>query len=476
MTLPEIAAVVGGEVHDDPGVSVSGPAFVDSRVAEQQGLFVAVRGERVDGHEYVDRAIAAGAVAVLANAPVGAPAVVVDDVMASLAALARHVASRLPALRVVAVTGSQGKTGTKDLLTQVLSESGTTVATIGSLNNEIGLPLTVLRADTDTRYLVVEMGSRGIGHLSYLCDIARPDVSLVLNVGKAHLGEFGTQADIARAKGELVEALRPEGTAVLNADDPLVSAMAGCTLGRVVSYGQSGAADLRLTNLNLDALGRPDFDLVAAEGEEHVRLQLLGEHQAGNAAAAAAVATVVGVPLAQAARSLGTLSTGSRWRMELHELEGGITVVNDAYNANPDSMRAALETLAAIGRGRSHPARTIAVLGEMRELGESSRQEHDAVGRLAVRLDINQLVVVGEAARPIHLEARLEGPWAEESVFVRDNVEAVAWLRENLVAGDVVLFKASRAAELESVANAVIAQASVTGRAGGAEGPEDSDR
>ncbi len=247
-------------------------------------------------------------------------------------------------------------------------------------------------------------------------------------------------------------------------------------MGRVVSYGQSGAADLRLTNLNLDALGRPDFDLVAAEGEEHVRLQLLGEHQAGNAAAAAAVATVVGVPLAQAARSLGTLSTGSRWRMELHELEGGITVVNDAYNANPDSMRAALETLAAIGGRRSNPTRTIAVLGEMRELGESSRQEHEAVGRLAVRLDINQLVVVGEAARPIHLEARLEGPWAEESVFVRDNVEAVAWLRENLVAGDVVLFKASRAAELVSVANAVIAQGSVTGRAGGAEGPEDSDR
>jgi len=243
----------------------------------------------------------------------------------------------------------------------------------------------------------------------------------------------------------------------------------------VVTYGRSEGADLRLTNLHLDAFGRPDFDLVAAEAEEHVHLQLLGEHQAGNAAAAAAVATLVGVPLAQVASSLGTLSTGSRWRMELHELAGGLTVVNDAYNANPDSMRAALETLAAIGRGRSHPARTIAVLGEMRELGESSRQEHDAVGRLAVRLDINQLVVVGEAARPIHLGACLEGSWAEESVFVRDHAEAVAWLRENLAAGDVVLFKASRDAELEKVANAMIGAASLLGKDGAGE-PEESDR
>ena len=455
MTLPEIAAVVGGEVHDDPGVSVSGPAFVDSRVAEQQGLFVAVRGERVDGHEYVDRAIAAGAVAVLANAPVGAPAVVVDDVVASLAALARHVASRLPALRVVAVTGSQGKTGTKDLLGQVLSSVGTTVATLGSFNNQLGLPLTVLRADTDTRFLVLEMGARGVGHIRDLCGVAPPSVGLVLNVGKAHMGEFGSQEAIAQAKGELVESLPVDGVAVLNADDPMVVAMADRTPATVRTFGESDGAAVRLADLVLDARGRPGFDLVADGRTAHVQLQLLGEHQAGNAAAAAAVATALGMDLDAVAQALSRATNASRWRMEVHDRVDGVTVVNDTYNANPDSMRVALKTLAALGRGRGG-ARTVAVLGEMRELGESSREEHDAVGRLAVRLDISQLLVVGEPARAIHLGACLEGSWGGESVFVPDHDAALAWLQGFLEPGDVVLVKASRAAALERVAEALL--------------------
>jgi len=256
-----------------------------------------------------------------------------------------------------------------------------------------------------------------------------------------------------------VEALRPGGTAVLNADDPLVRAMGSLTGARVLTYGESVDADVRLDDLHLDELGRSRFDLVAAGDRHHVRLQLLGEHQASNAAAAATVATAVGVPLARVACSLGEATSASSWRMELSELPNGLIVVNDAYNANPDSMRAALKTLAAIGRGRGAPSRTVAVLGEMRELGESSREEHDTIGRLAVRLDINQLLVVGEAARPMHLGACLEGSWAEESVFVRDNEEALAWLRRHLSAGDVVLFKASRAAELEKVAEAVIGEA-----------------
>jgi len=455
MTLPEIAAVVGGEVHDDPGVSVSGPAFVDSRVAEQQGLFVAVRGERVDGHEYVDRAIAAGAVAVLANAPVGAPAVVVDDVMASLAALARHVASRLPALRVVAVTGSQGKTGTKDLLGQVLSSVGTTVATLGSFNNQLGLPLTVLRADADTRFLVLEMGARGVGHIRDLCGVAPPSVGLVLNVGKAHMGEFGSQEAIAQAKGELVESLPVDGVAVLNADDPMVAAMADRTPATVRTFGESDGAAVRLADLVLDATGRPGFDLVTEGRTAHVQLQLLGEHQAGNAAAAAAVATALGMDLDAVAQALSRATNASRWRMEVHDRVDGVTVVNDAYNANPDSMRVALKTLAALGRGRGG-ARTVAVLGEMRELGESSREEHDAVGRLAVRLDISQLLVVGEPARAIHLGACLEGSWGGESVFVPDHDAALAWLQAFLEPGDVVLVKASRDAALERVAEALL--------------------
>jgi UDP-N-acetylmuramoyl-tripeptide--D-alanyl-D-alanine ligase len=316
------------------------------------------------------------------------------------------------------------------------------------------------------------MGARGEGHLTYLCDIAPPDVALVLNVGKAHLGEFGSQDRIARAKGELVAVLGPDGVAVLNADDVLVLAMAERTAGRVVTFGESPAADVRLENLAVDSLGRPRFDLAftapGATGQaiqgvsQHVELPLVGEHQAGNAAAAAAVAAAVGISPPEIADALRRVRLQSRWRMELHELPTGVTVINDAYNASPDSMRAALKTLAAIGRGRSPRARTVAVLGEMRELGEAGREEHDAVGRLAVRLDISQLLVVGEPAHALHLGASLEGSWDEESVFVPDTDEALRWLRANLVPGDVVLVKASRAAGLERVAEALVTEAAQT--------------
>lgn len=457
LTLPEIAAVVGGTVHDDPeGVTVSAPAFIDSRVAERDGLFVALSGERVDGHDYAGTAVGAGAAAVLGSRPVGVPAVVVDDVTAALAALARHVVAQLRDLTVVGLTGSQGKTSTKDLLAQVLARAGRTVATFGSFNNEIGMPLTALRADVRTQFLVLEMGARGIGHIRELCELTPPTVGLVLNVGKAHLGEFGSQEAIAQAKGELVESVVEGGTAVLNADDPLVSAMASRTAQRVLTFGESAHADVRLENLTTDAMTRPSFDLVTADGSRaHVSLQGLGEHQAGNAAAAAAVALALGMGLDEIATALGKAANLSRWRMEVHERADGVTVLNDAYNANPDSMRVALKSLAEIGRGRPG-ARTVAVLGEMRELGAAAREEHDTVGRLAVRLDIHQLVVVGDAARPIHLGACLEGSWGGESVFVDDNDAALAWLRGNLASGDVVLLKASRAAALEQVAAALL--------------------
>jgi len=414
-------------------------------------------GENADGHDYAEAALAGGAAAVLGTRPVAGPTVVVADPLDAVAALARHVLAQLPDVRVVALTGSQGKTSTKDLLAQVLAAAGTTVATAGSFNNELGLPLTVLRADAETEYLVLEMGARGIGHLAPLCEIAPPDLSLVLNVGKAHLGEFGSQEDIARAKGEIVEALAPDGLAVLNADDPLVMGMASRTSARVLTFGESAAADVRLAEVDLDDLGRPGFELVAGEETAHVELSLVGEHQAQNAVAAAAVALGVGMPLAQVTAALSAARPASRWRMEVTERADGLTVINDAYNANPDSMRAALKALAAVGRGRGPDTRTVAVLGEMRELGEAALEEHDAIGRLAVRLDISRLVVVGEAARPMHLGASLEGSWADESVFVADNDEALAWLREHVRPGDVVLLKASRAAALETVAEALLA-------------------
>ena len=462
MTLPEIADVVGGTPVHDPGVIVDGPAFLDSRVAERRGLFVAIVGERVDGHDYAAAALSGGAAAVLSSRDTGLPGVVVDDPVAALAALARHALAALRAvtdIRVVALTGSQGKTSTKDVLAQVLAAAGTTVATYGSFNNELGLPLTVLRADAATRFLVLEMGARHVGDLTASCAVAPPLVSLVLNVGKAHMGEFGSQEAIARAKGEIVEALPPAdkgGVAVLNADDPLVSAMAARTSARVTRFGSSRDADVRFEDVRLDDLGRATYDLVVGDERRTVSLGLIGEHHATNTTAVAATALALDVPIDTVVEALATVTATSPARMELLERPDGVTVINDAFNANPDSMRAALKTLAAIGRGRP-TARTVAVLGEMLELGASSREEHDALGRLVVRLDIHQLVVVGEGAKPIHLGACLEGSWGGESVFVPDPDAALAWLRAHLAPGDVVLFKSSKAAQVRRVADAVMA-------------------
>ncbi len=461
MTLSEIAETVGGVVVNDVGGMVSGPAFVDSRSPERSGLFVAVVGERVDGHDYVEQALEGGAVAVLSTRDTGKPGVVVADAVVALGRLARHVLGRLTGLRVVALTGSQGKTGTKDLLAQVLASRETTVATHGSFNNEIGLPLTVLRADSGTRFLVLEMGARHVGDLRASCETAPPDVSVVLNVGKAHLGEFGSREAIASAKGELVEALGERGVAVLNADDPLVAAMASRTTARTVTFGTAEDADVRFEDVQVDDLGRPTFELLAGPREARQRtrvsLGLVGEHHVANAAAAAAVALTLGMALDETGSALGSATAVSPGRMAVRERADGLLVVDDAYNANPDSMRAALKALAAIGRGRPR-ARTVAVLGEMLELGETSLAEHDAVGRLVVRLDVHQLVVVGEGARPIHLGASLEGSWGGESVFVPDTDAATRWLRAYLRPDDVVLLKASNAVRLGRVADALLAE------------------
>ncbi len=458
MGLGEIADAVGGRVHapaGDDDITVTGAPFLDSRAPEPGGLFVAVPGEHVDGHEFAEAAVGAGGAAVLASREVDAPAVLVDDTVVALGRLASHVLRRLPRLTVVGITGSQGKTGTKDLLAQLLEASGPTIAPVGSFNNELGLPLTALRADEGTDNLVLEMGARGIGHIRYLTDIVHPTVAVVLNVGVAHLGEFGSRDRIAQAKGELVEALPDDGVAVLNADDPLVMGMASRTRARVVTFGTSAGADVRVSDLTIDEQGRPRFTLTTPDGSAQVALPLAGEHQAMNAAAAAAVAHVRGVGAERIGGLLDTVVPRSRWRMEISDRDDGVTVINDAYNANPDSMRAALKTLAAIGGGRR---RTVAVLGEMLELGESSRDEHDAIGRLVVRLDVSRLVVVGEGAKPIHLGACLEGSWDEESVFVPDIEAALEFIDDDVRAGDVVLVKASRGVGLERVAAAMLEQ------------------
>ncbi len=474
MTLEELARATGGTVDvgsSASGATVTGPAFIDSREVEPGGLFVALAGARVDGHTFAAAAVRDGAAAVLASRPVGVPAVLVPDVQAALGELARTVLERLrqagDPLRVVAVTGSQGKTTTKDVLAAVLGAAGKTVATHGSFNNEIGLPLTVLRADPTTRSLVLEMGARGAGHLHTLCAIAPPDVSVVLNVGKAHVGEFGSQDAIAAAKGELVEALGADGVAVLNADDPRVAAMAGRTQARVLRFGTGASADVRLTDVRLDSGGRPGFLLRNEEEEVEVQLRLVGAHQALNAAAAAAAALACGLRLPDVGRALAGVAALSRWRMEVSERPDGVTVVNDAYNANPDSTAAALASLVALGEGRrsagtgTGTGRTVAVLGEMRELGASSDAEHEAVGRLAVSLGVDRLLVVGAPARPAYdgasAERQLPGRAGEEPVHVSDVEAATQWLSEHVRPGDVVLVKASRGARLDRVADALLA-------------------
>ncbi|MDT3400020.1 UDP-N-acetylmuramoyl-tripeptide--D-alanyl-D-alanine ligase [Streptomyces sp. B1866] len=476
LSLAEITGLVGGQPYDipDPGLTVTGPVVIDSREVRPGGLFAALPGERVDGHDFAAAAVAAGAAAVLATRPVGTPdrpvpAVVVDDVTAALGALARAVTARL-GTTVVALTGSAGKTGTKDLTAQLLSRLGPTVWPPGSLNNEIGLPLTALRADEGTRHLVLEMGARGLGHIRYLAGLTPPRIGVVLNVGTAHIGEFGGREAIAAAKGELVEAL-PEaadgGVAVLNADDPLVRAMADRTKARTVLFGEAADADVRAADVALTGQGRPRFTLHTPTGCGDVTLRLYGEHHVSNALAAAAVAHELGMPAQEIATALSEADQLSRWRMEVTERSDGVTVVNDAYNANPDSVRAALRALAAMGEAASaRGGRTWAVLGPMAELGEESPAEHDAVGRLAVRLNVSRLVAVGgQEAAWLDTGARNEGSWGEESVHVSDVRAAVGLLRSELRPGDVVLVKASRAAGLERVAQALLAgEGEVAGR------------
>lgn len=440
LSLAEIATLVGGRVTGDATVTVNAPAVLDSQHGEPGGLFVAMAGERVDGHDYAGRT---RATAVLGSRPTPLPTVVVDDVPAALQTLAAHAVARLrERLTVVAVTGSQGKTSTKDLLSVVLSGAGPTVATHGSYNNELGVPLTMLRADAHTRFLALEMGARHLGDIARLTGLVAPDIAVVLNVGQAHIGEFGSRAAIARTKGELVRGLAPDGIAVLNADDPRVAAMRALTDGPVLTFGRAEHADVRVQDLVLDHLGRAAFTLRAYGDSARVALPLVGAHQALNAAAAAAAGLAAGIPLVTSAAALSTASL-SRWRLELRTLACGAILLNDSYNANPDSTRAALDTLAAIA-GR----RRIAVLGAMLELGTHSEAEHRAVGAYAAaRADL--VAVVGGTARPVADAA------GKRAIALTDNQAAVDWLREHLTDGDIVLVKASRGARLDEVAAAL---------------------
>jgi UDP-N-acetylmuramoyl-tripeptide--D-alanyl-D-alanine ligase len=457
MTLIRIAGITGATLDrvPDPHALVTGPVVIDSREARPGALFAALPGERVDGHDFAAAAVSAGAVAVLTSRPAGVPALVVPDVQAALAPLARAVIDRLPQLTTIAITGSSGKTTTKDLLAQVAERLGPTVAPAGSFNNELGHPLTVLRADEQTRYLVLELGARGRGHIAQLCAIAPPRLGAVLNVGRAHVGGyFADQAEVAQAKGELVEALPPGGVAVLNADDPQVRAMASRTAARVITFGRAGPADVRAVGVQVDPAGRASFTLATAAGTAAVRLSLRGEHNVSNALAAAALAGALGMTPADVADALSAAVARSKGRMDVTRRPDGVQVINDAYNANPESVRAALTALASMANG----GRAFAVLGQMAELGGNSRAWHEEVGAFAARTGVSGLVVVGEQAAPMLAGARSERGWRGELLHVPDGPAAAAALAGRIRPGDTVLVKASRAVALWEVAFALAAE------------------
>jgi len=466
LPLEEIARITGARLDGgaDPAAVVDGPVVIDSRRAGPGGLFAAVAGERADGHDFAAAAIAAGAVAVLATRPCGAPALITDNVPAALARLAQEVVARLPQITIAGITGSSGKTSTKDLTAQLVERLGPTVAPEGSWNNEFGFPLTVLRADAGTRYLVLELAARGAGHIASLCEIAPPRIGAVLNVGHAHTGEFGGIEQVARAKGELPAALPAAvagGVAILNADDPRVMAMAARTEARVVTFGLAAntrAPDFAAVGVRLDDLGRASFTLMTPAGSAPVRLALHGAHHVPNALAAAAIAAELGLGPAETVDALSAATARSGGRMEVRRSPAGVIVVNDAYNANPESVRAALEAVAHMARGR----RSFAVLGQMAELGDESRASHEEIGALAAGTGITGLIVVGKEAESI-LDGALARngagtEWRGEAISVPDGPAAVAALRGRLAGGDVVLVKASHAAGLERVAAELLSQ------------------
>lgn len=453
LTIAELAHAAGGAPNfaagDTPRSTVTGTVVTDSRLAVAGSIFFALPGEVTDGHLFAAAAVANGATMLVVERTLDLPVsqVVVADGVIALASLAREVVARVRALgflRVVGITGSNGKTTTKNMLRAILDEVGPTVAPEGSFNNQVGAPLSMLGVDEQTRYLVVEMGASVVGDIRRLVDIVMPDISVVLKVGLAHAGEFGGIDATQRAKSEIVIGLPATAVAILNSDDDRVAAMAGLTAARVVRFGLDPASDVAADDLEATVAGT-SFVLVTDGIRLPVQMRILGEHHVMNALAALAVARELGLDLPAAASAIGTLARAERWRMEVLEPREGITVINDAYNASPDSMAAALKTLAQLSRG---DRRSVAVLGEMAELGDYANEEHDRIGRLVVRLNVDQLIVVGHAARHIHNAAGLEGSWDGETVLVETADEAFDLLDGTLRDGDIVLVKSSKSAGL----------------------------
>jgi UDP-N-acetylmuramoyl-tripeptide--D-alanyl-D-alanine ligase len=446
-TLGEVADAVGGAVAGDPAITVTAVA-TDSRSVEAGVVFVALHGERLDGHAFLAEAFERGAVAAIVDEdrPIEGPAVRVADTGEALLALAADERNRFEGT-VVAVTGANGKTSTKDLATAVVATNRSTHASPSSFNNEVGLPMTLLGAPPRTEVIVAELGARRIGDVRRLCEVARPHVAVVTNIGVAHIEIFGSWSAIVEAGAEPVEALGTDGVAILNADDPVVAGYASRTAARVVTFGRAAGADVRAESVQLAPDGRASFDLRMDGQRARVTLAVPGEHMVPNALAASAIGRTLGVA-AEAAGAALERARVTRWRMETSETAGGVRILNDAYNANPESVAAALKT----ARWMAGDGRLIAVLGPMAELGALTAEAHERVGELAARLRVDRLITIGPDAKAIAVAGVREGLEPDAAADYDDLDAALADVVAVARPGDVVLVKGSRVAGLEVLA------------------------
>jgi UDP-N-acetylmuramoyl-tripeptide--D-alanyl-D-alanine ligase len=445
LAASEIAKIVGGVLHgsDTP---VMAPAQIASASCTEGSIFIALKGERVDGHDFIEDAFEHGAVLALVDHQVAQRCIVVGDVTLALATLARHVREKLPELTVIGITGSQGKTTTKELLFSVLSGKNATVAPSGNHNNELGVPLTLLLCDEETKFCIVEMGARHIGDISHLCSIAQPDIGVVLRVAAAHLGEFGSIENIAQAKSEMISGLNGKGIAIVGDYDPFTPQMKSIHPSKTFLFGEKPHDDIRAADIELRD-GRAHFDLVTPDGRSPVALRLLGVHQIANALAAATVAHALGMNSEEISGALSLAQSHASWRMELHELPD-LLLIKDSYNASPDSMEAALRTLAHLSQERG--GESWAFVGKMAELGESSPAEHASIGTLASEIGIDHLVAI---AAPEYGGA-LSGSGVTSLHICRDRSQALELLAY-MNRGDVVLIKASRSEKFEELAREI---------------------
>ena len=443
LTAGEIALLVGGEVFCDKDLLVSKAPVFDSRLATPGCFFLALKGENADGHEFAADAYRNGSMFSLTSQRIDGPCIVVKDVLEALSILAAFVRKRLDKLIVIGITGSQGKTSTKDLLTHMLGAVGPTVAPAGSFNNDLGLPITLLECDDRTRFCILEMGARHMGDIARLCEIAKPNIGVVLTVGTAHIGEFGSREIIAKTKGELIESLGKDGIAILGTYDEFTPKMASLHQGQAILFGESADNEVRAADVEMRE-GRPHFDLVTPAGRDAVGMRAVGAHQVSNALAVAAVGTALSLPLELIASSLSTAEISSKWRMELHE-SADLLIINDAYNANPESMSAAMRALVLFAQERGGSA--WAFVGKMNELGQTQAPQSAAIGALAVELGIDHLV---EINAPEYGE-----PVGAMVIHQRPTIESALDLVEYFAPGDVVLVKASRSQGFEVLAESL---------------------